>query len=279
MRIHGLRRWGFRRMAPYATLVLVLALAACGMDQVHVPQLDGPSEMAVSVGMTATPDVMTADGFSTSLIVATVRGPNAEPLAGRDIFFTITDGAGNAANIGELHSLETGTTVGTGLQVRTNAQGVAAVVYEAPARSDATANFTVLVIARPVGNDANAANYRRVRIELRSAESRLFPEVSSNKPPICSFAVQTTGKSTCTAAGAIISCSIPVNTSVLFQSTASDPDGFIVRYQWYFGNGKSADHADVSTSYSIPGAYTVTHLVTDNNGAFAACAASFLVVP
>jgi hypothetical protein len=272
MRIHGTRRWGFRRMAPYATLVLVLALAACGMDEVHVPELDGPSELAVSVGLTATPDVMTADGFSTSLIVATVRGPNAEPLAGRDIFFTITDGAGNAANIGELRSLDTGMTVGTGLQVRTNAQGVAAVIYEAPARSDATANFTVLVIARPVGTDANAANYRRVRIELRSAESRLFPEVSGNKPPTCNFAVQVTGKSSCGST----SCTVPINTSVLFQSTASDPDGFIIRYFWSFGNGRTADHADVSTSYSLAGTYVVNHLVTDNNGGQAGCSTTII---
>jgi len=257
-------------MAPYATLVLVLALAACGMDQVNVPQLDGPSELGVSVGLTATPDVMTADGFSTSLVVATVRGPNAEPLANRDIFFTITDGAGNAANIGELRSLSTGTTVGTGLQVRTNAQGVAAVIYEAPARTDATANFTILVVARPVGTDANAANYRQVRIELRSAEPRLFPEVG-NTLPTCNFAVQTTGKGVCTGPA---TCTVQINSSVLFQSTSFDTDGFIVRYFWSFGNGKTADHADVSTSYSIPGTYVVTHIVTDNAGGQQGCTTS-----
>lgn len=272
MRIHAIRRSGLRRLAPYVTLVLMLGLGACGMDEVHVPLLDGPSEHAIAVTLTATPDVMTADGFSTSLITATVRGPNGEPIAGTDIFFAISDGKGNFADIGELRSLSTGTGVGTGLQVRTNASGVAGVVYAAPARTDATANFTVLVQARPVGTDANAANYRQVRIELRSAELRLFPEVDGNKPPTCNFAVQATGKSTCGALG----CTVPLNTSVLFQSTASDPDGFIVRYFWSFGNGKTADHPDVSTSYGIAGTYIVSLLVTDNNGGQQGCTTTII---
>ena len=151
--------------------------------------------------------------------------------------------------------------------MKTNAQGVAAVVYEAPARTDATANITVIVKARPVGTDANAANYREVRIELRSAESRLFPQGGATTP-VCNFTVQVTGKSSCSAANV---CTIPINTSVLFQSTAADLDGVIVRYFWSFGNGKTADHVDVSTSYSIPGTYLVTHIVTDNNGGQQGC--------
>ena len=270
MRIHAVRRMGLRRLAPYATLVLILGLIACGMDQVNVPGLDGPSELGTSVTLTASPDVMTADGFSTSLITATVRGPNSEPLPGKDIFFAIAASNGSFAVIGELRSLSTGFNVGTGQQVRTNAQGVAAVVYEAPARTDATANITVIVKARPVGTDANAANYREVRIELRSAESRLFPQGGATTPT-CNFTVQVTGKSSCSAAHV---CTIPLNTSVLFQSTAFSTDATIIRYFWSFGNGKTADHPDVSTSYSIPGTYTVTHLVTDSNGGQAACSAT-----
>jgi hypothetical protein len=160
--------------------------------------------------------------------------------------------------------------VGTGIAVRTNAQGVASVVYEAPARTDATANQTVLVQARPVGTDANAALYREVRIELRSAEPRLFPVVPGNTLPVCSFTVQAVGKSTCSG-GPIPTCTVPINTSVLFQSTASDIDGTIIRYFWSFGNGKNGDNPDTSTSYSIAGTYTVRHLVTDNNGGQSAC--------
>jgi hypothetical protein len=152
---------------------------------------------------------------------------------------------------------------------------VAAVVYEAPARTDATANQTVIVAVRPVGDDFGGAVYQTVRIELRAAESRLFPQnPAGDLPPICNFSVEVTGKSSCTAAGLAPICTVQINTSVLFQSTARDPDGTIVRYFWSFGNGRTADHPDVSTSYSIPGVYTVTHLVTDNGGMQAACAAT-----
>jgi hypothetical protein len=260
------------RVWPAVILGLFVAHAGCGLDGVEIPELDGPSELAMAVTLTASPDLITADGFSTSLITATVRGPNGEPLGGRDIFFAIADASGLFADIGELRSTTTGTGVGTGIAVRTNAQGVAAVVYEAPARTDATANQTVLVRARPVGTDANAALYREVRIELRSAEPRLFPQNPAGNPlPTCGFAVQTTGKGVCTGP---TSCTVQINTSVLFQSTAADEDGTIVRYFWSFGNGKTADHPDVSTSYSIPGTYTVIHLVTDNNGGQSGCSTS-----
>ena len=259
------------RVWPAAVLGLFVAHAGCGLDGVEIPEIDGPSELATAVTLTATPDLITADGFSTSLITATVRGPNGEPIAGREIFFSIADASGLTADIGELRSTTTGTGVGTGIVVRTNAQGVAAVIYEAPARTDATANQQVRVTARPAGTDASSALYRSVNIELRSAEPRLFPQRPDNVLPTCSFTVQVTGKSSCTAANV---CTIPINTSVLFQSTSFDTDGTIVRYFWDFGNGTNADHPDTSTSYKIAGIYTVSHLVTDNNGGQAACAAT-----
>jgi PKD domain-containing protein len=260
-----------RRVWPAVILGLFVAHAGCGLDGVEIPELDGPSELATAVTLTASPDLITADGFSTSLVTATVRGPNGEPIAGRDIFFSIADASGRTADIGELRSTTTGTGVGTGVVVRTNAQGVAAVVYEAPARTDATANQQIRVTARPLGTDASSARYRSVNIELRSAEPRLFPERTDNALPVCGFAVQATGKSACTGSSPSVVCAVPINTSVLFQSTAFDPDGTIVRYFWAFGNGKNAENPDVSTSYSFAATYTVFHLVTDNNGGQSAC--------
>jgi len=263
-------QWRSRLWAA-AGVALLVAHGGCGFDGVDVPELVGPAELATSVALTAVPDLIEADGFSTSLITATVRDQNGQPAAGRDIFFSIADASGRTADIGTLRSTATGVSVGTGITVKTNAQGVAEVVYEAPARTDATANQQVRVTARPAGTDASSALYRSVNIELRSAEARLFPQRPDNKLPTCNFTVQVTGKSSCTTT---TSCTIPINTSVLFQSTSFDTDGTIVRYFWSFGNGKTADHADVSTSYGIAGTYTVTHLVTDNNGGQGACQAT-----
>ena len=63
------------------------------------------------------------------------------------------------------------------------------------------------------------------------------------------------------------------NVSILFQSTSSDTDGTIVRYEWDFGNGTRSDHSDVNASYRLAGSYTVTHVVTDDDGGQNACQA------
>jgi hypothetical protein len=246
------------------TLLLALALTAggCGLDDLQVPEFSGPAGAGESMRLTASPDIITADGFSTSLITATFRGPEGQPIAGRDIFFAVADESGRFADIGEFRSSNG---PGTGATARTNAQGQAQVVYEAPARTDATAHQTVLVTARPIGTDANGIfAYHSVRIELRSAEPRLFPQNPSNAAPNCNFAVQAPN-------------GFRTNVSILFQSTSSDSDGTIVRYEWDFGNGTRSDHSDVNASYRIAGSYTVTHVVTDDDGAQDACAASVTV--
>jgi len=284
---------GRRRLWAIAGLGLLVAYAGCGLDEVQVPDLEGPSELGLSLKLTAVPDIITADGFSTSLITATVRDQNGRPIAGRDIFFAIADSSGRFADIGELR---TSNGPGTGATVRTDAGGVAAIVYEAPARTDATANMTVLVTARPVGTDANAALYREVRIELRSAEPRLFAPNPTNTGPTCSFTVEipagncaqptptpvptatpsASPSATPTPApsgggGGGGGCVVKVNTNVLFQSTSFDRDGTIVRYFWDFGNGKRADNPDPATVYFTPGNFTVVHTVTDNGGSQRAC--------
>lgn len=253
-----------RRLAKVASAVaLVVVLYGCGLEEIEVPDLDGPSEMSLSVRLTANPDIITADGFSTSLIQATVRDHNARTVAGRDIFFAIADESGRSADIGTLRASGS-VGVGTGVVVKTNAQGIAQVIYEAPARTDATANQFIQVTARPVGDDARAALYRSVRIELRSAEPRLFPQNPDNADPLCDFAVQAPN-------------GFRANQAILFQSTSSDPDGTIVRYFWDFGNGTRSDAPDGAAVYRVPSDYTVTHIVTDDDGAQAACEGSFTI--
>ena len=48
-------------------------------------------------------------------------------------------------------------------------------------------------------------------------------------------------------------------------SSSSDPDGYIREYKWDFGDGDSATGKIVNHSYSLPGHYSVTLSVTDND--------------
>lgn len=58
------------------------------------------------------------------------------------------------------------------------------------------------------------------------------------------------------------------NTLVSFDGTgSSDPDGTIVIYKWYFGDGKSGIGAVITHNYSQDGIYTAKLNVTDDDGA------------
>lgn len=242
----------------------VLGFGGCSLDDVEAPALDGPSELGVSIRLTASPDIVLANGFATSVIQAQVFGPNGNTLGNREIVFTITDADGFFADIGTFISPPSFRDLGTSVTARTNGQGIAQVVYEAPARTDATANQQVMIAARPVGNDALGALYRAVAIELRSPEPRLFPQDPSNTGPTCNFAVQAPN-------------GFRAGTTILFQSTAFDADGTVVRYEWFFTDGTVNDAPDIAHVFRSAGTYGVTHVVTDNDGAQDACASTITV--
>lgn len=59
-----------------------------------------------------------------------------------------------------------------------------------------------------------------------------------------------------------------VKQEVTFDAAMStDPDGTITQYAWEFGDGGTAEDMEATHSYALPGEYTVTLTVTDNEGA------------
>lgn len=230
-------------------VTLALTLAGCGMDKTSIPELVGPAELGLSLYLDARPDVVTADGYSTVSLQATARNQIGQPAPGVGVFFTLADASGNFADIGKLN---TNTAV-------TGSNGVAQVIYTAPPRTDQTANTSILIAVRPIGGDANGQIYRTVRIELRSAEPRLFPQIPGNVTPNCQFVMEP-------ATGVL-----RLGQDLLLQSSANDEDGYIVRYHWDLGDGSTEDKPDIVYRYALPGSYTVTHVVTDNGGLESTC--------
>jgi hypothetical protein len=264
-----------------AVLVAGLLHASCGMDDVQVPPLSGPSELAFSLKLDVNPDVLTADGFSTALVVATARGPNGEALAGRQILFAISSPSRDFADIGTLYNAaQTSRLRAAEATAVTGADGVAQVIYTVPARTDATADTSVNVEARPVGTDFNGQLYRTVAIELKSAEPRLFPVVDAGTLK-CNFVVEAPlGDSTCTGSGSAATCTIKRGSQVLFQDTSTSGPApvTIVRYEWFFGDGTGVNYdIDQNHVFRSSGTFTVTHRVTDSTGAQDACAATINV--
>jgi PKD repeat protein len=67
--------------------------------------------------------------------------------------------------------------------------------------------------------------------------------------------------------------------SASFDATGSaDADGRIVAYAWTFGDGASAIGATAQHTYTAPGSYVVTLVVTDDRGATASATAPVTVV-
>lgn len=64
---------------------------------------------------------------------------------------------------------------------------------------------------------------------------------------------------------------------VSFSSSAYDPDGSIVSYNWNFGNGTSSSTLNPTVTYQSAGNYTASLTVTDNAGATATAAVSISV--
>ena len=250
------RTQGGRGTALCLSAILALSFGGCTTHDVSIPDLDGPSEQGFSISLSLSKDILVADGRDFAVVTATVRGPDGRAAQNRDVFFAIADESGRFADIGVIVGSNG---PGTGATVRTNAQGVAQVLYEAPPRTDATANQSVLVLARLVGSDANGTTYRSVRIELRSAEPRLFPANPNNVSPVCRFITEP-------GAGPFFT-----NTVIGFHSTSVDTDGVIIRYEWNFGDGTTGDQADTAKVYRSPGSYTVTHTVVDDDGGTTSC--------
>lgn len=254
------------RAAACVALGLTLALAGCGLDDVDVPDLDGPSTFGQALLLTVTPDVITADGFSTAFVQAELRDQNGRTLADRDIFFATADNLGRPADIGLFFDLNGNRLGATEAIIRTNGSGVAQLIYLAPPRTDATANQSILITARPVGTDFNGAFYRSVRLELRSAEPRIFPQVppctaqGAPDPPFCNFPP---------VPGIIVETpdGFKAGVPILFQASCTDVDGVIVRYEWFFGDGTNPVYfPDTNHVFKFPGTYTVSLRCTDDDG-------------
>jgi hypothetical protein len=259
----------FRRTDPRngllaAAAALALVVQGCSMDKVDAPDaLVGPSELGTSLTMTASPDSLVADNESSSLIAVTVRDQNGKTVSGKDIVFAILDSA-------KLTPLGLGQLSYT--RIATDSNGVARVTYYAPARTDVTAKLDILIGARPVSNDASAAYWRTVKIELYPAEVPLFPPNSGSLP-------------TCAVIKQPNKSSYKVGEQILFQASVNpgkDADGNIkpiVRYEWNFGDNTAVDTIpDTNHYFAKVGSYTVTLSVIDSRAGAGSCTSTVTVV-
>src|SRR5215471_998635 len=156
------------------------ALSACSLhDQADAPSLSGPSTNGTSLTVTVTPDVLTQDGQSQSLVTINAFGPSGAPLASLPLRAEIiVDGAST-----DFGALSARTLV-------TDGNGRATVTYTAPPAPvlNSDNGTTVFISVAPLSTDF--ANNNPVRASIRLVPPGVVgPPVSPLRPD---FAVPAT---------------------------------------------------------------------------------------
>jgi len=127
MRLGSIEKTLRRRGLALVALGLVVAMNACGLDEVKVPALVGPSEGGLSLQMTAIPDKVSADGVSQAVVRILARDQNGRPAPSRMLFVTL---GGSADGVLVAGSVLVGP-LETGVALSTDTNGIAQVVYTA----------------------------------------------------------------------------------------------------------------------------------------------------
>jgi PKD repeat protein len=242
-------RTRFYRLAGIACVVLA---TACGVHQTEAPSISGPSTLAQSVSITATPDSLTQNGASQSAVKVLVNGPDGRPLAGRAVHLDMTVG-GALVDYGTLSTKS----------VVTSSDGTATSIYTAPPAPPAgTAqnSGSVSIVATLIGSDA------QTQVPV-AADIRLVPPGVILPPagtPTPAFRVSPTSPAT--------------NTLVLFDASSSCGGALvnnvcpatadaIASYAWTFGDGSTGTGVSTSHTYTAALSYVVTLSVTTTRGA------------
>jgi PKD repeat protein len=234
-----------RAFRTLAILGAVALAAGCSVKDTTTPDLTGPSELALSLSVSATPDTISQDGTAQTQVVVIARDAAGKAVAGLPVRFDVTRN-GQIVDYGVL-SAKT---------VVTGSDGRASVVYTAPAppaNSSDVGTTTVSVLATPIGT--NYAN-----IVPRTVDIRLVPPGSvppTGLGPVATFSYSWSGTP---GAG------VPV----VFNAAASSSPAGLVSYAWDFGDGTTGGNGvTVQHTFSVAGTYAVRLTVTDKKGQIA----------
>jgi PKD repeat protein len=249
------RRTGFNGWAILTLAAMALA-PACTTKKNEAPSLSGPSELGLSLAISATPDVLTKDGVSTSTIVITARNENSQAAGGVGLRVeTVVGGA--LQDYGRLSTKN----------VTTGSDGRATVVYTAPsgpASGNSQDDESLLtVIVSPAGTNFSNTVSREATIRLVPSGVILPP--AGNPVARFSFApaAPQEGQDISFDASASVDC--PSGVTTIEQClVVGSKNG--LSYAWDFGDGTTATGVRTTHRYEQVGSYSVVLTVSNDRG-------------
>jgi PKD repeat protein len=252
------------QMKPFAAvLVAGLIAGGCAVHQTEEPPLAGPSELAQSIAVTASPDTINVGSYpstagDSSTILVLVRDSTGRPKSNQTVRLSMLVGAAQE-DCGQL----------TPRTLTTDTNGRATAVFTAPGQPlpqpeclGFTAPGTVTVFATVVGTNYQTSGAQSASIHM------LVPAV-----------IQPAG-------GVIVNftyspLTVQVGADITFSDAGSLAAGgcAISTYQWFFNDGITKTGAVVLHDFAPAGTYTAQLVVTDSCGNQGSKSASFVITP
>jgi chitodextrinase len=224
--------------------VAAAVASGCTMKSQEAPPLAGPAEFGTSISITVSPDILSQDGASQSVVTVTARDANGQPIRNLALRSEINvDGV--FADFGSLSARN----------IVTGNDGRATLVYTAPAAPPVSVdtNTVVNIVVTPINSDFNNSRPRLASIRLVPPGGVHVPSNLTPNFTIAPIAPQD-------------------NEAVLFdacgnaETPCAPANNPIVSYAWSFGDGASGSGRIAQHAYATAGTYVVTLTVTDASG-------------
>lgn len=220
-----------------------VVLTACSLSKQDAPPLAGPSEFALSLAVSASPDLLSQDGKSQALVSVIARDANGQPKRGLSLRL--------AMFVGDV-SVDYGTL--STKSISTDNGGSASAIYTAPMPPPLTdtSDKVVTIQVLPIGSDFANTTARYVEIRLARPGVILPPN-----PAVSASFFFSPGQPR-------------EDEQVQFDASAST--GANLQYSWSFGDGSSGTGVRPTHTYSVAGVYSVVLTVADDRGTQASSA-------
>ena len=251
--------------------LLLTTQSACKLDNATPGPLTGPSELGMSLQLTAVPDTLTRDGASTSVITLRARGPNGEPLGNVNARIEVCPfGDFNGDGVAELNCFKLGTLSQD--RIVTDATGSTSFMYTAPSPPASSLQpgsqaIAVFIRVTPESGDLGSVLSREVSIGLIPPGGQAAPSVSA---PVAAFKIT---PATPTQGQPV---QFDASTSKDNAAAAAGANSTITSYSWDFGDGTPGSGQIATHTYRAAGAFVVT--LTVSNGVQAGSAREAVTV-